>query len=198
MKTWADLADSVLDDVPGCGYALAARALRNAAQVLCERTRAWRVKLDPQATVAGTDTYAFALPADADLVKLVAATIDGLDTNLLIEGQDRNGNAGILVKDVLNYQVVPMPTAPQSVVLTVALAPGDAATGVDDIIGTRYKRALVMGAKAELFGMKKQAFSDPNAALDERARFDDEIARIKISVARAFSSAPLRVKPSFM
>lgn len=198
MKTWADLADAVLDDVPGCSAALATKALRYAAQVLCEQTRAWRVTLPAQATTAGTDTYAFQLPADADLVKLTGATIDGQDANLLLAGQDRDGNSGILALDVHNYRVVPTPGGVYSVVLTVALAPADTAAGLDDTIATRYKRALVMGAKAELFGMKKQPFSDAAAATDERARFDDEIGRIRIAVARAFSGAPLRVRPSFM
>lgn len=197
MKTWADLADDVIDDVPGCSLATAGKALRRAAQILCEQALCWRVTLADQPTVSGTTDYAFALPAESKLVKLVRAKIDGYDTSLLLDGQE-DGYSGVRALDLRNWHIVPAPTGVQQVSLTVALAPSDTATGLDDGLAADYALVLAKGAKAELLGMTSQPFSNPTLALALRGDFDEHVARIKVKVARAYGAAPLRVAASFM
>lgn len=197
MKTWADLADDVLDDVPGCSQATAAKALRRAAQILCERALAWRVVLADQMTVAGTSDYALALPAESKLVKLVRARVDGQPVNLLLDGQD-DGYKGVRALDLRNWRVLPVPDGVLAVSLTVALEPADTASGLDDGLAADYGLLIARGAKAELLALAGQPFSNPALAQELRGQFDDEVARVKLSVTRAYGAAPLRVVPSFM
>jgi hypothetical protein len=198
MRSFIDLFDDYLTDVPGCTYAMATRAIRMAAQQFCERTRAWRVKLASQATVAGQAEYLFQPGADQRVVKTYGATIDGHPALILRPDQDLPGAVGIVIHNDRSFTIRPAPPAGQQVVFDCALAPANSAASLDDDLYARYARAIAIGAKAELFGMKKQPFSDMDAALDERGRFEVEITRAISDIGRHSSAAPVRVKASFM
>lgn len=198
MTPWTQLYDYYLNDVPGCTFTLATRALRMAAQEFCERTRAWKVYLPEQVAVAGQAEYQFAPGLDQRIVRTISAKIDGRDVDLLTPDQARPGAHGIVVHDERRFTVYPALAAGQKIVFYCAVAPSNTATSIDDALYDRYARAIAIGAKAELFGMKRQPFSDADATLDERAKFEVEIMKAITNVAHHSSSAPLRVKGSFM
>jgi hypothetical protein len=201
MKPFVDLYDYYLNDVPGCTYTLAVRAIRMAAQQFCERTRAWKVKITQPATVAGQFEYAFATGTDMRIVRTIGAEIDGRPVELLrADGTTHgvHGCAGIVVHDERRFTIKPAPVAGQIVTFNCAVAPSNSAVSLDEALYDRYAQAIAIGAKAELFGMKKQPFSDMDAALDERGRFEVEISRAVSNVGRNSNSAPVRVAGSFM
>lgn len=192
------LYDYYLNDVPGCTFTLATRALRMAAQEFCERTRAWKVNLPAQATVANQSDYQFAPGADMRIVRTLSAMIDGRDVGLLRPSQAGPGAHGIVVHDERSYTIYPAPAVGQQVVFHCAVAPSNTATSIDDALFDRYARAIAVGAKAELFGMKNQKFSDADAALDERGKFEVAITRAITDIGHNSNSAPVRVAASFM
>jgi hypothetical protein len=198
MTPLQTLYDFYLNDVRGCTFTLGLRALRMAAQDFCERTRAWKVKLPVQLAVAGQSDYLFAPDADMRIVRTISATIDGRDAPLLMPEQAGPGAHGILVHDERSFTVYPALAAGQKIVFLCAVKPSHTASSIDDALFDRYGRAIGIGAKAELYGMKQQPFSDMDAALDERGRFEVEIMKAITNVGRASNSAPIRVKANMM
>lgn len=196
MTPLLNLYDYYLNDVPGCTFTLATRALRMAAQEFCERTRAWKMYLPAQATIANQAKYQFAPGADIRIVRTIRASIDGREVDILRAASQ--GASGIVVHDERSYTVCPAPAAGQQVVFHCAVAPSNTATSIDEALYDRYARAIAVGAKAELFGMKRQPFSDADAALDERGKFEVAIMRAISNVGHQSSSAPVRTKGSFL
>lgn len=195
MKTWADIYDLYLRDIPECTYITAADALRDAAQVFCERTRAWRMTLNPVLTVAGVAEYAIPLPLDIELVRVFSAKIGGRDTPLVREACQ--GERGIVIHGLRTYTVYPTPEAAQGVVLNVAIEPSNAATGLDDVIFAKYARIIAKSAKARLLAMENQPFSNPARAVALYAEFDMDVDRVISDVNAQYSAAPQRVKAHF-
>lgn len=194
MTPFASLYDDYLNDVPNCSFALAGRAVRRAAQEFCERTRAWRVALTAQSTTKGVTDYLFNVDAGQMIVRTLKATIDGHEVVLLRPDRALPGARGIVVHNEREYSIYPAPAAGQQVVFFCAVAPSNTATGIDDNVYAKYARAIAMAAKAELFGMHKQPFSDRDAAFDERSKFEVEITRVVSAVGANYNSAPLRTK----
>lgn len=194
--SFADVYDQYLNDVPGCTYPVAANALRIAAQVFCERTRAWTLDLDPIITRANAQDYEIDLPGDIDIVKVISATIDGQD--LPIVPASRAGGAGrcLVVRGPFDVTLHPAPAKGQRIVIHAAVAPSNTAASIEKQIFRKYLRIIAHGAKAELFSMKNQPFSNALAAIDERQQFDAGINQTIGGLSR--QSGPPRVVASFM
>jgi hypothetical protein len=197
MRTWAELVDRYLNDVPGCSLATATTAIRDAAMAFCERTRAWRETLDPQFTITNQSDYEFDLSADVELVRVLGAKLDGRSIDLLSEGT-ADGRQGVQVLNARTFRLYPVPSAGQRLVFDVALEPSETGSGVADVVFAKYARFLAHGAKAELFAMKQQPFSDPAAASDERMLFEEAISSTKEAIAHSHARTPVRVRGSFL
>jgi hypothetical protein len=198
MPRLIDAYDQYLNDVPGCTYKTGADALRKAAQVFCEKTRVWRVKLDPYMAIEQVTDYPFDLGPDRELVRLLTAKIDGQDVPVVLPDRQAGMARGVIAKGPFMFSVFPALAAGQRIELTAAIEPSNTATTIDDELFRKHIKIIAQGAKAELFGMAKQPFSDPLAAAAARARFDEGVASTISQIAHSFSSAPLRVRGSFM
>lgn len=198
MKTWDAFDFAYLHEVQGCTYLTAANALRMAAQEFCERTKCWRATMGAVAMATGTSVYDFGLASDRALVKLLSAKLAGQDIALLLHDQLDGCTPGICALDGSQFAVQPVPLTGQSMVIKAVLKPSNAATGVEDDLFSQYAEAIAKGAKARLFAMANQPFSNPGAAIAARAEFEAAISTTIIRVAKAFSSAPLRTQASFM
>jgi hypothetical protein len=198
VKLWFELHDYYLSDVPGCTYAAAANALRMAAQEFCEQTQVWRVTLADVTTLANTPAYNFPVTAEQEVCKLLEAKLGEQRLPLLLHDQLGNNQIGICNVDQRQFQLQPTPAAGLKVSIKAVLKPSNIATGIDDLLYSFHARAIAQGAKAELFAMVNQPFSNPGAAEQARDRFENMMAIAKINAAKGYSSAPLRTQPSFM
>jgi hypothetical protein len=198
VKTWADFDSYYLHEVQGCTYLTAANALRMAAQEFCERTKCWRATLDAVPMVTGTSVYDFDLDTEQTLVKLLSAKLDDQDIGLLLHDQDGGTMPGICALSPSEFLIQPTPVTGQEVVIKAVLMPSNSASGIEDDLFAQYARAIAMGAKAILFAMAYQPFTNPTAAMVARLEFETAIGNTTIRVAKAFSSAPLRVQACFM
>jgi hypothetical protein len=196
MAAFIDIADQYLTDVAGCSTRTVATALRTAAQVFCERTRAWQVELDAMFLFPSISDYEFDLDPEQEIVKVLGATIDDVPVPLKLDNE-RHGRC-IVVNGPFAFSVCPPPAARQTLVIAAALEPSNTASTIDDELFRKYGRIIAQGARAELFGMKGQPFSDPAASLAARASFMQDIDKTITAVGKQFSSAPQRVRPSFL
>lgn len=197
MKTFIELHDYYLNDIPGCSFKMAADAARIASQAFFERTRAWRVDLDPVATIAGVSEYVLPLSLDVELVRVESAKLGGRPIDVVLPGDVAPGRTCLAVHGLRAFTVHPAPPAGQAVVVKASLEPSNTATGLDDTMFAKYARIIGIGAKAHLLAMSNQPFSDIGAASLLRAQFDAEIDKVMADIGRNYSSAPRRVAAHF-
>ena len=197
MKTWADFQDDYLFDVAGCSLFLAERAIRHAAREFCEKSLAHRIVLDPVSTVSGISTYDYDPASSLEVVKVLSATLDGQDIDLLLQGVDAN-EYGLVGLSPVEFTLQPAPSAGQRVVVTAIVKPSNTASGIEDRLFASHAEAIAQGAKARLYALAEQPFSNMEQAGLNRALFDAAINTARTSAAKGYSRAPLRVAPSFM
>lgn len=197
-KLWVQLHDYYLSDVPGCSYVTAANALRMAAQEFCERSKVWRVTMDPVLTVADISIYDFDITTEQEISKIMSVKLDDQPIAMLLHDQAGNGQIGMISLNQREFFLQPVPAAGQSLEIKAVLKPSNESTGIEDFIYAAHAEAIAQGAKARLFGLANQPFTNPKAAMDARSAFETAIAQAIIKSAKAYSGAPLRTAPSFM
>lgn len=206
-KLWTDWYDELLPDVPGCNETIASYAIKRAAIEFCERSQVYQAAVPDVASVNGTSEYA--LP---DVASGVIATqllelwyYNGTTTVRLkyrtprqltgLYGPAVNWRTAIGTGQLYFTQEMPgkvriaqVPNASQANALTrmwAAARPKDDATGIDELIGIPYWRAIGYGAKRELMGSPKKPYTNPDLAAFNGQLF--EVA-IKEAQVRAFQA----------
>jgi len=197
MKTWIEIHDAYLKGITGASLTAIAEASRIAAQVFCERTRAWRQKLDPVVTIKGQAEYAYPIPLDAELVRVMEVKLDGECYPILLADQRHPGARGIVPQGLRSFIIYPEPADGQEIVIDVALAPANTATGIDDVLFAKYARIIAKGAKAELMRESNKPYSDMAGAIDMRTAFQMDIDQVLTDLATKYGNAPLRVRAHF-
>jgi hypothetical protein len=195
MRSWIELYDVHMTDIAGCTIKAACDALRIGAQVFCERTKVWRADLDPMITQRGVQVYDFDLSSEVEIVKILAAKLDGCDIPLQTTAAP--GDRCICVMSPLQFALYPTQAKGLRIQFYAALEPSATASGMEEWVADKYGRLLAKGAKAELLNQTAKPYSDPNRAMLLRAEFDQGMAEVMAEVSNNFSAAPVRVAPQF-
>lgn len=185
MKSWNAFLKDVRPGAPGTPAPIAEHAVMRAARAFCERTRAWRVELDPTTTREGVKAYDIELETATELVRLESATLNGEDYRVWRGGDDRHGRF-VFTSDTKTVEFSRAVTAGLPLVLTCAVKPGNAARGIDDAIYDQYAEVIALAAVARLT-------SDPNKQLE----FENECDRIKTRLWRGMAATRPRSRPHF-
>lgn len=197
MRSWIEIFDKYMQEVAGCTTFAACDALRNAAQVFCERTKAWRQDLDPITTIDSRfQDYDFDLCDEMEIIKVFSAKLNGRDLQVL-NGHE-SGQHGVQIISPVAFRLHPAQARGQRLVFNVALEPSNTASGMDSWVADKYARTLAKGAKAELFAQSDKPYTNPDRALMLRAEFEQEMASAMADVAKSYSSARSRVRAQFM
>jgi hypothetical protein len=199
MKTWADLTDRFLTDLNGATYPAMASALLLAAREFCAKSHVWRVRLAPVTVTNGQGGYSYPLQAGQQIEKVLRAWADGSEVKVFTaeQGGERDQGNGVLAS-LTSFNLNGVFGVGQKVVLEVVLKPSDAATGLEDFIADQFAEDIAYGAKARMYKSFNQPYSNIDQASIARTDFDAAIARAAMRVAKAYSTAPLRVRASFM
>ena len=197
MKSWADFQEHYLFDVHGCTYAVAERAVRNAAREFCERTGVLRTSLDPVVTHGAISIYPFDAASQMEVVKVLSASLDGQELALLLPDEAGSGARGLVVLNPAEFLLQPVPATGQKVLVTATLTPSLKATGIDDLVYARHAEAIAQGAKARLYDMAEQPFSNPERAAKARENFEEAVGKCARDASKGYSRAPQRTVPSF-
>jgi hypothetical protein len=204
VNTWADFYNEVLPDLPGCTTALADNAIKNAAIEFLERSMAWRVETAPITLTAAVPTYTLNNPAGSIVVEIIDALVSGLQItpkspdqlNVLYQNwRNETGDAAYYYRPTPStIRVAPTPsvTTVGALVLSMALKPSRAATGIDSELFEQYMEVIAAGAKYRLMIMQKKPWSDPSRAGVQQVVFNNGIAAANLAKGR--SRAPIRTK----
>jgi hypothetical protein len=187
VAQWSDIYPLVLPAAPGAADPALDQALRGAAREFYERTRIWRPWLAAITTVGTTRQYDLTLPAEANMVRIEQATLNGEPFAVLRAdeaGVDLAAHEGpqtgvmALLSD-LSKVVLARVLPPGSVLrLQVSVMPSEAATGVSDPDLAQYARGIAEGAKELLMLQPNRAWSNPAMASDARDRFERAMSKV--------------------
>jgi hypothetical protein len=196
MKTFEQFFPDLMPNVPGCPESVAEHAIRRAVQMFCEKTRAWRVVMDPIEAIADTDEYDLPLDRNTELVRIERAQLDGRDIEVGTEHQAAHRcRDTVSCFDGKTVIVSPVPAAGQLIALTCAIKPGNGATGVEDFLYDEHVSLITLGAGAILKRQPQKAYTDVSAASLDLDAFELKCARVKVKLWRGNSRNAPRVVP---
>jgi hypothetical protein len=209
IRLWDDFLPEVLPFVQNCPELTASNAVKNACIEFCERSLWWLFEHDPIVTTALGSRYAL-VPPDGTLCARVMDAWHN-DTSLSPRSDDqlrslfgpdwRNATGSPryithITPDIV--MVVPTPqedAADGTLSLIIALRPTRESAGVDSIIYDRWLETVAAGARARLYDVAGQPFSDPTAAIKSRLAFNRGIAEAARDRARSMGRGISRVRP---
>ena len=98
------------------------------------------------------------------------------------------------VYGIKTVRMAPIPNIDEELACRLALRPTATADDVPFEIGTRWKGALITGAKHFLCLMPNTEWYDPQRAMYYREQFEKEIGRAKITQIQGYSNGQMRVQ----
>lgn len=200
------LVPDVLIEIYGVPSFTIIHTLRRAAIEFCDRTLLWEYSDDFVYTIAGEIEQDLPIPRGAELILVVDITRAGepltpvavnkmnrLQGNPLDESQW--GTPTTYTADGIEaVRMAPIPNIDEELACRLALRPTATADDVPFEIGTRWKGALITGAKHFLCLMPNTEWYDPQRAMYYREQFEKEIGRAKITQIQGYSNGQMRVQ----
>lgn len=181
MASWEDFHPRVMPYVMGCPSPMVDQALTDAAREFCVTTKAWQ-ETEEFPAVAGSDPVAFVKPADAEVIQIMRAKVDGRPLRVLNSIQvprpeEEGGTSPRTIYRVSEdqYRILPALTAGQTVSITLALRPMQSAPGIGDTVFSKHVETISAGARAILQRMPRQPWMDMVQAGIDRVKFDKEM-----------------------
>lgn len=208
MTAYTSFLPQVMPYVRDCPQPIIEDAIRNAAIEFCEKTYIWKDDLAAISIVGGTSEYAISVPTGAALVSVEACWYS--DRLLIPKGADELARIFRLCDwrsaegDPVYYThttpnsivVVPTPQndVADSLKIRAVLCPTRASTTVEDFIYDDYLDTIAAGARARLYAIPGQPFSDMSLALLSRREFLAGVGEAKIKANKGMTRASLRVE----
>lgn len=177
---------------------LAIQHLRDAAIVLCERTRCWRDVYTT--TTSGDDIEVTSVPSYAALFEIEWARFDGqllmpvAPTSDLIVGEEgvpRN------ITQLTPNTVTLVPFGVGQLQMSSFLKPSMSADVIPDFLYTEFGSALADGALSTLLLIPNQPYSNPQQAMYHGQRFNAVLDKNFAYNLRGQQRAAKRTKSSF-
>jgi len=202
MANLNTLSTDVLVDVPSVPSFMIVNAVRRAAIELCEQAQVWEQSDDALVAVKNLQEQDLPLPNNADLIQVVSIHRKGIELTpvplgdiFTMQGAGGTGEpTHYAVDTMVSARLHPTPSITESLTCRLSLKPKSTATSVPDEITTRWRNALVNGAKHFLLLMPNNEWSDPERAMYYRKLFDKEIAQAKHSRMGGYGRPSLRVR----
>lgn len=183
-RLFTDFLPEVLPYVRDCPPDVAANAVRNACIEFCEETQ-WLTQTQSITLLPNITAYDIDYDRTMVPIRMVSAKIGGVD---------QSG----LTFDPTTYQVglpyTPSERVFNGLVIVVAYKPARGSVSIDDSVYERWAEGIAHGARARLYEVPAQPFSDAQRALYSRALFKSAKADGRAEVNRRGTSGPIHVK----
>lgn len=197
MQALAVFIPYIAPEVPGCPEPLMEDAIRRACIEFCRRSEILREAL-PVDTVAGEDTVTLA-PVGGDVARVYDVMIDDVPLDRTRRAdtpndQDPGEPDYYYVEGVNTLRLYPVPDAIYTLDVNVVVMPTATATEVDDILLSQHRYTIAAGARAALFSMANQPWSNPAAADTNASYFMHQADKARTRTAKGGTNAPLRTR----
>lgn len=206
MKPFSDFYRFIKPSCIGAPEPLIDSCILKSAIEFCERTRMWREVKTVQAT--GNDPIL--APADAAILKLEEARVDGrrlepiavVDLGAKYPGQDRMtiepGDPCYITQLTPNaMMLVPSPVATVNVELVMQLKPSQYTELLPCFLYDLCQQVIADGALAEILATPGQSYTNPDMAAIYSARFQQKLDALSVLSIKGQQGAPVRTTPSY-
>lgn len=206
---WAAFYPDLLPELPGAPLPLVDHWLRNTAIEFCERTKAHVVTLDLLNAVAEQMEYTPTYPTETGLVEIRAVWFSGdklkekSPADLERDYGDwkaETGQPAAYTQERLDrLLLVPAPSAAatSAIKISAALKPSEAATGITDWLGVKYRQTLVAGVKAKMMAMADEPWTKPDRVQLYASQYESDIMDATAAARAGFTQARPRFSGSF-
>lgn len=199
MKDIEDLMPKVAQFAPGLPEPTAIEHIRDAAIILCKRTRCWRELLESQTT--GALNALPTMPVGADLFEIESAYFDDQELERVGFSHDMLfHDVGIphSISQASPNTVLLEPGGVGTLKLSAYLKPSQNTDQLPDFMFDQFHDALVSGALSTILLLPNQPFSSPQLAMAFGGQFNSILDRNFAFNVRGQQRAPVRTKASFM
>lgn len=192
MASYSSLVKEILPYVPTCPDSLVESNLRSATIELCEKSKAYVLDLDPITSISGVFEYDFDQPTGTSVHQILWLTYDGEDLDptsprsLELNYPDWRDKSSIphvyLQKNPNTFWLVPIPNSTKSnaIQMSVALKPTRTSNNIDTTFSNDYRDGIIYGTLYRLLRMPSREWSDPIAARDYLALFNQEVQQAEL------------------
>ncbi|MGB4497893.1 MAG: hypothetical protein WBI40_04275 [Methylococcaceae bacterium] len=175
---------------------------RRACVDFCRNTFVWQVDLEPMDLHDKQNTYALAIPENAELVRVMRVVVGDDEYTAINDTVGMSfGYAPYYVSHIASKEIdlvkTPMSNVPAGLKVRVALMPSYAAMEVPEILFTRYAEAISYGALGNLCAMAGRPFSNFEMAKQYREDFRHAQDCAKSEAAHGFSRATFETQSAY-
>ncbi len=146
--------------------------------------------MDPFNTIAGVYEYDFDIPTGTEVHQVLLMAYDGKDLDPISprslelnypDWRNRTGNPHVyLQKTTSTFWLVPVPSGPKQVIVSVALKPSRTSNNIDTTVSNQYRDALIYGTLYRLLRMPNREWTDIGAAQEYLYQFNLEITQAEL------------------
>jgi len=202
------LAD-VRPEVVGCSNMMMNKAILDAAVLFCESAHIWEVALPAVTLSANTSEYPVVQPANQRVIRItqaISSTTGRMLKKVALQKMDaesgtwRNNTGAnpiawmMIAPRLMRFYPTPNATGEQ-ITLRAIVKPSPAATVIDDSIYDDYHNGIAAKAKALLFAMPEQKWTNPNLVAYHESIFADAVSTARLAIANNHSNTNNRVQP---
>lgn len=202
MAAWDVFMSRVLVHVPGAPDPLVRQMLRDAAREFCQRTHAYVAWLACTQDAPPDQAYLFTLPDDTEIERMEVFTLAGKPLEIVMpHGTERDWTTyaasedrGVLADSLVRFLVLGAAVT-EAVQARVSLMPTPAAATCPDLLATRYLEVIAAGAASKLAMLPDTAFTKPEVAALQGAKFQAGIDAAIGNVFRGHTGRVPRRRP---
>jgi hypothetical protein len=203
VSLYTDFLPEVMPYVPDCPEAVAVNAIRSATIEFCRKSLWLIYTHDPITTVAGSGEYELDLPEDTELAMILAASYGTLPLKPVGSAEVATIMKPLLGQtryytqiDSYNVELIAVPQdSGIQLQMLLAITPTRASMACDDALAERWAERIGYGARARLYEIPGQTFSNPDMAMKYASRFHTGIGEAIVERNRGLTRATLRVVP---
>lgn len=215
MATWRDFLPYILPDLADCPRMFAEHAARDAAIEFCTQSLCWRKSSDPADLVKDVSDYAFAAPEGSFVTAISRVVIregSALPTEIQPVTYDEISRdfpdwfytseripRAYWVREPGTITLVPTPSedVPGCLMVDVFLAPTRVSEICPQFLFDHWAEAIGYGAKSRLMFVVGRPWSNAEAAVAYKDKFDSAISTakgltLKSRTQKAVSAQPKR------
>lgn len=180
-------------------------AIKNAAIDFCKRSMIWREYPDAITVLTGIASYDLEPESNADITMVMTARIDGelltpqrqdqLDEALPAWQKNTGRVRQFTQLDMSSITLAPVPDAPATLALALALQPKRTSSDLPDWIATQYWEGIAAGATSRLMLMNNKPWTDLATGIDKRSQFDAAIGDAKQAALHGLGRGVMRTTP---
>lgn len=203
MTDWIDFYGYVRPSVSGCPIPTLDIYIRQAAIEFCRRTLCDVQTLDDVTTNGKELQVELDLPSETQIIKITGVAVNGRNYALVDaqRGLKLRRNASTqefaFTGDLLTLDVNPFRSKGDVITVDAALAPTVTASGVSDAIASRYMQEIATGALSALQWLPGMSWSDPKAAMANKAMFSQRIDSVAMFVSRGQLNAKMQSSKTY-